>query len=273
MKLQIIKYISFIMSAIGILGIFVFAFTGKIERGWLIFVASMLISGIMNYIFFRCPHCGKAIPANISVNQKYCPLCGEDLGMNPSIFSYYRRCAKKKDGSYRASSMVGFAVFVVSTVVIAMIVIAILGFDSIFKGAGRILIVISVVLGILLGVFCRCIAGSAAKIVDHELYFSKLPFRWKKYDLNELKELAKERQPFYHAIKGYIIPTTNGILAIPVATYRGGQQFFEKLTELLEQPMLNVVPDMVISKRSEEGKQAEEKLKAFIENKKEEVQE
>lgn len=272
MKLQITKYISFILSVIGILGIFVFAFTGKIEMGWLIFVAAMLISGMINYIFFRCPHCGRAIPANISVNQKYCPLCGEDLGMKPSVFSYYRRCAKKKNGTYRATSVVGFAVFAVSTIVIAMIVIAILGFDSIFKGAGRILIVVSVVLGCLLGVFCRCIAGSSVKISGNELYFSKLPFRWKKYDLNELKILSKDRPPFYHVIKGYIIPTANGFLAIPVATYRGGQEFYEKLTEFLEQPMLPVVPDMVISKYSEEGKKAEEQLKEFIDSKKEEVQ-
>lgn len=266
MKLQIVKRISLIMSVMGILAIFISAFLGKIKYGWLIFIASMLISGIMNYVLFRCPHCGKAIPANISVNQKYCPLCGKDLEMTPSVFSYYRRCARKKDGTYRASSIVGLAVFVISTVVIVMIVIAILGFDSIFKGTGRILIVISIILGILLGVFCRCIAGSAAKIIDGELYFSRMPFKWKKYNINELKILAKERQPFYHVIKGYIIPTTDGMIAIPVATYRGGQEFLERLTELLEQPMVEIVPDMIVSKHSEEGKKAEERLKAFLDN-------
>lgn len=266
MKLQIVKRISLIMSVMGIMAIFISAFIGKIKYGWLIFIASMLVSGIMNYFLFRCPHCGKAIPANISVNQKYCPLCGKDLEMTPSVFSYYRRCARKKDGTYRASSIVGLAVFVISTVLIAMIVIAILGFDSIFKGTGRILIIISIIIGILLGIFCRCIAGSAVKIIENDLYFSKFPFRWKRYDMNELKVLSKERPPFYHVIKGYIIPTSDGILAIPVATYRGGEELLERLTELLEQPMVDVVPDMIISKHSEEGRKADEKLKAFLDN-------
>lgn len=265
MKLQIIKRISFILSVLGLLSIFVFTFTGRIEYGWLLFIVLMLLSGIINYFFFRCPHCKKPISANSSVNQKYCPLCGADLNMKPSLFSYYRRCAKKKDGYYQAYSVVGFAVFVVSTIVIAMIVVAILGFDSIFKGAGRILIIMSVVLGILLGLFCRCIAGSSVKLTDDMLYFSRLPFKWKEYPLEELKKLAEKRPPFYHVIRGYVIAVPDGFLAIPVASYRGGQEFLEKLTEVLGQPMVDVRPDIVISRHSEEGKKAEEELESFLE--------
>lgn len=266
MKLRIIKGLSLLIPVIGVIGIFIFAFAGKIYYGWIMFIGLMILSGIINFLFFRCPHCGKAIPANSSLNQKYCPLCGEDLGMKPSVFSYYGTCSRSKDGTYKAKSMVGPMVFIVSTIIIAMIVVGILGFDSILIGIGRILIIISVILGLMLGFFCRCVVGSAAKLSETRLYFSKLPFKWKSYDLDVLKALAEEQKPFYHVVKGYVIATPDGALAIPVATYKGGQEFLVQLTQKLNQPMVDIVPDSVISKHSTEAKQADEKWKVFVDN-------
>ena len=71
MKLYISKLLSTILPVVGVLCIFGFAFAGNIALGWVLFVVLALISGLINTIFFRCPHCGKAIPANSTVNQKY----------------------------------------------------------------------------------------------------------------------------------------------------------------------------------------------------------
>ncbi len=98
MKLRIAKGCIVIMPVIGILGLFIFTFIGEIMYGWGLFVIMLLLSGIFESdIFFRCPHCGKAIPANATLNQKYCPLCGEDLGLKDSPFSYYSKCSRKKE--------------------------------------------------------------------------------------------------------------------------------------------------------------------------------
>ena len=96
MKLRIAKGCIVIMPVIGTLGLFIFTFVGKIIYGWGLFVIMLLLSGIINQLFFRCPHCGKSIPANATLNQKYCPLCGADLGLIDSPFSYYSKCKKNK---------------------------------------------------------------------------------------------------------------------------------------------------------------------------------
>ena len=69
MKLRIAKGCIVIMPVIGTLGLFIFTFVGKIIYGWGLFVIMLLLSGIINQFFFRCPHCGKSIPANATLNQ------------------------------------------------------------------------------------------------------------------------------------------------------------------------------------------------------------
>lgn len=138
MKLRIAKGCIVIMPVIGTLGLFIFTFVGKIIYGWGLFVIMLLLSGIINQFFFRCPHCGKSIPANATLNQKYCPLCGADLGLIDSPFSYYSKCKKNKNGQYQAYTTVGYLAFIVGTAIVLFIVVALLGFDSVFKGTGRI---------------------------------------------------------------------------------------------------------------------------------------
>ena len=60
MKLYISKLLSTALPIVGVLCIFGFAFAGNISMGWILFVVLALISGIINTIFFRCPHCGKS---------------------------------------------------------------------------------------------------------------------------------------------------------------------------------------------------------------------
>ena len=179
MKLRIAKGCIVIMPVIGTLGLFIFTFVGKIIYGWGLFVIMLLLSGIINQMFFRCPHCGKSIPANATLNQKYCPLCGADLGLIDSPFSYYSKCKKNKNGQYQAYTTVGYLAFIVGTAIVLFIVVALLGFDSVFKGTGRILILAALALGFLIGMMCRCIVGSAAKLDKEHLYYSKIPGRWK----------------------------------------------------------------------------------------------
>ena len=48
--------------------------------------------------------------------------------------------------------------------------------------------------------------------------------------------------------------TNLGVVTIPVATYKGGKEFLQKLTEYINEPMVDIMPEMVASKRSEEGR-------------------
>lgn len=263
MKLKIAKGCIVIMPVIGTLGLFIFTFVGKIIYGWGLFVIMLLLSGIINQLFFRCPHCGKSIPANATLNQKYCPLCGADLGLIDSPFSYYSKCKKNKNGQYQAYTTVGYLAFIVGTAIVLFIVVALLGFDSVFKGTGRILILAALALGFLIGMMCRCIVGSAAKLDKEHLYYSKIPGRWKCYDISDIKEQAKLHKPFYHVVRGYVMMTSKGVIAIPAATYKGGKEFLQKLTEYINEPMVDIMPEMVASKRSEEGKKAEVEYRAY----------
>ncbi len=266
MKLQIAKIISVILPVIGVLGIFVFAFTGKIVYGWSLFIILMLISGLIGTLFFRCPHCHKAIPVNGTLNQKYCPYCKEDLGMKPSKISYYGKCTVTKAGTYKAYTVVGPMVFVVSTMIVLLIIVAILGFNSIFNGIGRILVVIAFLIGIFLGIFCRLVVGSAAKMDNEKVYYSKIPFRWKAYELADIKEQAKRVKPFYHVTRGYVVPTSKDALILPVASYMGGQEFLKEFTDRIGQPMIDIRPDLVLSKHSEKAKRDEDIYTEFLNN-------
>ena len=53
--------------------------------------------------------------------------------------------------------------------------------------------------------------------------------------------------------------TNQGVVTIPVATYKGGKEFLQKLTEYINEPMV----DIMASKRSEEGKKAEVEYRAY----------
>lgn len=220
-------------------------------------------------MFFRCPHCGKSIPANATLNQKYCPLCGADLGLIDSPFSYYSKCKKNKYGQYQAYTTVGYLAFIVGTAIVLFIVVALLGFDSVFKGTGRILLLAAIALGLLIGMMCRCIVGSAAKLDKEYLYCCKIPGRWKRYAIADIREQANEHKPFYHVVRGYVMMTSQGVVAIPVATYKGGREFLKKLTEYIGEPMVDVMPEMVASKRSEESKKAEAAYKEYKDSLKE----
>ncbi len=264
MKLQIAKLISVILPIIGVFGIFAFAFTGKITYGWELFIILMLLSGLIGIVFFRCPHCHKSIPVNGTINQKYCPYCKEDLGMKPSRLSYYGKCARKKDGTYKANTIIGPLVFIVSTMIVLLIIVAVLGIDSIFKGTGRILVGVAFIIGIFLGAFCRLVTGSAAKLDDKKIYYCKVPFVWKEYELSDIIECSKAVKPFYHVVRGYVVPTSKGALVLPVASYKGGREFFTVFTERIGQPMVDVRPDLVLSKHSDIAKHDEDIYTEFV---------
>ena len=252
MKLYISKLLSTILPVIGVLCIFGFAFAGNIAMGWVLFVVLALVSGLINTIFFRCPHCGKAIPANSTVNQKYCPLCGEDLGMRPSRISYYGRCRRNKNGTLRAYSTVGPMVLIVSVFILLLIVIAVFGVDSLNKGMGRIAVILTVIVSVVLAIFCRIAVSSAAKLDDKAIYYSKVPFKWRKYEIDDIVENESLVKPFYHVNRGYIFATSRGLVAIPMASYAGGQEFFTEFTSRIGQSMPDVRPDLVLSKADEE---------------------
>ncbi|MGN0396295.1 MAG: zinc ribbon domain-containing protein [Coprococcus sp.] len=266
MKLSIAKIISVVLPIIGVLAIFAFAFTGHIVYGWSVFIILMLVSGVITTIFFRCPNCHRAIPANGTPNQKYCPYCHKDLGMKPSPISYYGKCSRTKDGTYKAYTITGPIVFIVSTMIVLLIVVAILGLDSIFKGIGRILIAAAFMIGILLGVFCRILVGSAAKLDDEKVYYSKIPFRWKEYELADIKEQTKNIKPFYHVTRGYVVPTSKGKLILPVASYKGGQEFLREFTQRIGQPMVDIRPELILSKHSDKAKRDEVIYGEFLNN-------
>lgn len=264
MKLYISKLLSTILSVIGVLCIFGFAFAGNIAMGWVLFVVLALVSGLINTIFFRCPHCGKAIPANSTVNQKYCPLCGEDLGMRPSRISYYGRCRRNKNGTLRAYSTVGPMVLIVSVFILLLIVIAVFGVDSLNKGMGRIAVILTVIVSVVLAIFCRIAVSSAAKLDDKAIYYSKVPFKWRKYEIDDIVENESLVKPFYHVNRGYIFATSRGLVAIPMASYAGGQEFFTEFTSRIGQSMPDVRPDLVLSKRSEQAKADEERYEEAV---------
>lgn len=257
MRLYISKLLTVILPVIGVLCIFGFAFAGNIFYGWVLFVVLALLSGLINTIFFRCPHCGKSIPANSTVNQKYCPLCGEDLGMKPSRISYYGRCRKDKHGCMRGYTIVGPMVFIVCFIILLLIVIAMFGIDSLSKTMGRTALIAAFVISVVLALFCRIVVSSAVKLDDKAIYFSKVPFVWKRYDIDDIRECEKKIKPFYHVNRGYVFATSKGIVAIPMATYAGGQELFRTFTDRLEQDMPDVRPDLVISKHSEQAKSDE----------------
>lgn len=264
MKLYISKLLSTILPVIGVLCIFGFAFAGNIAMGWVLFVVLALVSGLINTIFFRCPHCGKAIPANSTVNQKYCPLCGEDLGMRPSRISYYGRCRRNKNGTLRAYSTVGPMVLIVSVFILLLIVIAVFGVDSLNKGMGRIAVILTVIVSVVLAIFCRIAVSSAAKLDDKAIYYSKVPFKWRKYEIDDIVENESLVKPFYHVNRGYIFATSRGLVAIPMASYAGGQEFFTEFTSRIGQSMPDVRPDLVLSKRSEQAKADEERYEEAV---------
>ena len=264
MKLYISKLLSTILPVIGVLCIFGFAFAGNIAMGWVLFVVLALVSGLINTIFFRCPHCGKAIPANSTVNQKYCPLCGEDLGMRPSRISYYGRCRRSKNGTLRAYSTVGPMVLIVSVFILLLIVIAVFGVDSLNKGMGRIAVILTVIVSVVLAIFCRIAVSSAAKLDDKAIYYSKVPFKWRKYEIDDIVENESLVKPFYHVNRGYIFATSRGLVAIPMASYAGGQEFFTEFTSRIGQSMPDVRPDLVLSKRSEQAKADEERYEEAV---------
>ena len=248
MKLYISKLLSTALPIVGVLCIFGFAFAGNISMGWILFVVLALISGIINTIFFRCPHCGKSIPANCTVNQKYCPLCGEDLGMKPSRISYYGKCRKNKNGVMRGYSTVGPMVFIVSLLILFLIVVAVFGVDSLNKGMGRIAVILAFCVSAILAIFCRIAVSSAVKMDDKAIYFSKIPFMWRKYEIDDIVENERVVEPFYHVNRGYIFATSKGMVAIPMASYAGGQEFFTEFTSRIGQSMPDVRPDLVLSK-------------------------
>lgn len=264
MKLYISKLLSTILPVIGVLCIFGFAFAGNIAMGWVLFVVLALVSGLINTIFFRCPHCGKAIPANSTVNQKYCPLCGEDLGMRPSRISYYGRCRRNKNGTLRAYSTIGPMVLIVSVFILLLIVIAVFGVDSLNKGMGRIAVILAVIVSVVLAIFCRIAVSSAAKLDDKAIYYSKVPFKWRKYEIDDIVENESLVKPFYHVNRGYIFATSRGLVAIPMASYAGGQEFFTEFTSRIGQSMPDVRPDLVLSKRSEQAKADEERYEEAV---------
>ena len=264
MKLYISKLLSTVLPVIGVLCIFGFAFAGNIAMGWVIFVVLALVSGLINTIFFRCPHCGKAIPANSTVNQKYCPLCGEDLGMKPSRISYYGRCRRNKNGTLRAYSTVGPMVLIVSMFILLLIVIAVFGVDSLNRGMGRIAVILAVIVSVVLAIFCRIAVSSAAKLDDKAIYYSKVPFKWRKYEIDDIVENESLVKPFYHVNRGYIFATSRGLVAIPMASYAGGQEFFTEFTSRIGQSMPDVRPDLVLSKRSEQAKADEERYEEAV---------
>ncbi len=264
MKLYISKLLSTILPVIGVLCIFGFAFAGNIAMGWVLFVVLALVSGLINTIFFRCPHCGKAIPANSTVNQKYCPLCGEDLGMRPSRISYYGRCRRNKNCTLRAYSTVGPMVLIVSVFILLLIVIAVFGVDSLNKGMGRIAVILTVIVSVVLAIFCRIAVSSAAKLDDKAIYYSKVTFKWRKYEIDDIVENESLVKPFYHVNRGYIFATSRGLVAIPMASYAGGQEFFTEFTSRIGQSMPDVRPDLVLSKRSEQAKADEERYEEAV---------
>ena len=63
--------------------------------------------------------------------------------------------------------------------------------------------------------------------------------------------------------------TNQGVVTIPVATYKGGKEFLQKLTEYINEPMVDIMPEMVASKRSEESKKAEAAYKEYKDSLKE----
>lgn len=264
MRLYISKLLSTVLPVIGVLGIFGFAFAGNIMYGWEMFVCLSLLSGLVNTIFFRCPHCGKSIPANSTVNQKYCPLCGEDLGMKPSRISYYGRCHRDKDGTYRGFTTVGPMVFIVSLFILSLIVIVVFGVESLSKGIGRLAMILAFIVSVVLSVFCRIVVSSALKLDDNAIYYSKWPFRWRRYDIEDILEMEKKITPFYHVNRGYVFATSQGIIAIPMASYAGGQEIFQRFTEILGQDMPDIRPDLVLSKRSEQAKADEDRYNEAV---------
>lgn len=258
MKLFISKLLSTILPVIGVLCIFGYAFAGNILYGWVIFVVLSLVSGLINTIFFRCPHCHKSIPANSTVNQKYCPLCGEDLGMKPSRISYYGRTYRDKKGVYKGFTIVGPMVFIVSLLILFLIVVAVFGVDSLSKGAGRIATIMAFCVSVVLAMFCRVAVSSAFKMDDDAVYYCRFPFKWRRYEFKDIEEHKKQIRPFYHVSRGYVFATSHGIIAIPMASYAGGQGLLEEFTRRIGMEVPDVRPDLVLSKHSEQAKADEE---------------
>ena len=184
--------------------------------------------------------------------------------MRPSRISYYGRCRRNKNGTLRAYSTVGPMVLIVSVFILLLIVIAVFGVDSLNKGMGRIAVILTVIVSVVLAIFCRIAVSSAAKLDDKAIYYSKVPFKWRKYEIDDIVENESLVKPFYHVNRGYIFATSRGLVAIPMASYAGGQEFFTEFTSRIGQSMPDVRPDLVLSKRSEQAKADEERYEEAV---------
>ena len=178
--------------------------------------------------------------------------------MKPSRISYYGKCRKNKNGVMRGYSTVGPMVFIVSLLILFLIVVAVFGVDSLNKGMGRIAVILAFCVSVILAIFCRIAVSSAVKMDDKAIYFSKIPFMWRKYEIDDIVENERVVEPFYHVNRGYIFATSKGMVAIPMASYAGGQEFFTEFTSRIGQSMPDVRPDLVLSKRSDQAKADEE---------------
>lgn len=263
MKLFVVKLLIVLMPVLGVISIALSIFAGHITVGWIIFISLLLLSGIINILFFRCPHCKKTILVYASGNQKYCPHCGGDTGIIPSKFGYYSKCARRKNGDYVAYTMVGINVFLVSTLILVLVIAAVFGIDKLFRGMGLILVIAAILIGMLLGFMCRCIVGSKAVMNADTIKFCKIPFVWREYSIDHIRKVAEEDEPFYHRARGYVMATERGVLILPVNTYKGGEEFLIALTKRLDTVPPTVSPDQVIAVHSEEAREDEEKLKIY----------
>lgn len=136
--------------------------------------------------------------------------------------------------------------------------VAVFGVDSLNKGMGRIAVILAFCVSAILAIFCRIAVSSAVKMDDKAIYFSKIPFMWRKYEIDDIVENERVVEPFYHVNRGYIFATSKGMVAIPMASYAGGQEFFTEFTSRIGQSMPDVRPDLVLSKRSDQAKADEE---------------
>ena len=108
--------------------------------------------------------------------------------MKPSRISYYGKCRKNKNGVMRGYSTVGPMVFIVSLLILFLIVMAVFGVDSLNKGMGRIAVILAFCVSVILAIFCRIAVSSAVKMDDKAIYFSKIPFMWRKYEIDDIVE-------------------------------------------------------------------------------------
>lgn len=73
------RKISYIIIALAIISQFIGILCGKIMLGLICMIAMLGVMIILLLKYWKCPHCKRYFPLYMSLDSKYCPVCGKQI--------------------------------------------------------------------------------------------------------------------------------------------------------------------------------------------------